>query len=403
MNLNKKLSDGVWNALGSGAFASSSFLLLMCTTRKFGVAMAGTLGVTLTTAQLMYRVGIFAVRQYQITDIQKTYPFEIYFQVKIITTVLAFLGAGIYVIFTSVIESNWQQFVLIFLFYQLLSINDLYQNHFFQEGRLDKAGKSKGLVISSYLLSFILFLNFDFDLNLILFLSLCISTLISFKVCFKKIRINRYPLKNKYVFWVLKMCFPAFISNFLLTLINSIPKYCVYYYCSGEVSGYYNNIFIVLNIIELIGGFIYYPFIPDITKSMMADKEKARKIVLKIILTICIIDIIVVFGVGCFGKKLFNIVYGIDFSNYIFEIIYNIGICGMCVALISLLYWIPVILKIKGLLIALFMAGTIVAVIFCVFGTYLFGIYGAMIGHSIALGTITILLFSLFIKSTSSK
>ena len=76
MKLRKRMTDTFWNSLGSGIFAAVSFLLLIGVTRGYGVEKAGSFGVAIATAQLMYRIGIFAMRQYQITDLNHEFPFS---------------------------------------------------------------------------------------------------------------------------------------------------------------------------------------------------------------------------------------------------------------------------------------------------------------------------------------
>ena len=89
MKLRKRMTDTFWNSLGSGIFAAVSFLLLIGVTRGYGVEKAGSFGVAIATAQLMYRIGIFAMRQYQITDLNHEFPFAAYFSAKVATSLIS--------------------------------------------------------------------------------------------------------------------------------------------------------------------------------------------------------------------------------------------------------------------------------------------------------------------------
>lgn len=403
MKLHKKVLDTFWNSMGSGIFAAVSFLLLVCVTRKYGVAKAGSFGVAITTAQLMYRVGIFAMRQYQITDLKDEFSFATYFSAKIVTTLFSFSLFTVYMILNRAAKSELWQFFWIFLFYQILSVDDLFQNRLFQKNRLDKAGKSKCFVIGGYLGTFLILLNFNLELNTVLAAAFLVSLLISIINCPASIWREMAFLRDSSVFQVIKMAFPAFVSNFLFAFINGLPKYTVFYFCSREESGYINNIFVLLNAVELVGNFIYYPFIPDITKNMTENPKKVRKLILRISAAIVVFGCAAAFFVNVGGNILLKFIYHRDFAMYVPEMIYTIGICGVFVAIVALFYWIPVILRDQRQLIWIFGAGTIVAVLGCVCGTLRSGIFGAIVGHSLAVGVMAVLLLRFFLLATNDK
>lgn len=403
MNLRKKVVDTFWNSMGSGIFAVASLMLLLCVTREYGVSKAGSFGVAITTAQLLYRVGIFAMRQYQITDLNNEFSFATYFSVKIVTTMLSFLLFSIYIIVDSATKNEFWQFLWIFLFYQLLSVDDLFQNRLFQENRLDKAGRSKCFVIGGYLGFFLILLYFKLELTIILAGSFLASLIISIMNCPRYIREEMIFLWDRSIIYAIKMALPAFVSNFLLAFINSLPKYTVYYFCSRVESGYVNNIFMFLNLIELAGSFIYYPFIPDITRNMTEDPRKVHKLILRLSLVTLTFSCIIAIILHFVGKHILNLIYQRDFTIYMHEIIYTVCICGVFVAFIGLLYWIPVILREQKQLIIIFTSGTIIALAGCVGGTLKFGVQGAIAGHSFATGLMTVLLLRFFSHVTDSK
>ncbi len=396
MKLRKRMTDTFWNSLGSGIFAAVSFLLLIGVTRGYGVEKAGSFGVAIATAQLMYRIGIFAMRQYQITDLNHEFPFSAYFSAKVASSLISLVVFSFYVIIDEAAKEEFWQFFWIFAFYQLLSIDDLYQNRLFQENRLDKAGISKCLVIGGYLCSFFILSICRMELNTILAVAFFVSFVISVMNCPHDLWREMVFVRDNSVFRAMEMAFPAFISNFLFAFINSLPKYTVYYFCSREESGYTNNIFMLLNVVELVGNFIYYPFIPDITGNMAKDPGKVRKLILRISAAIISVGCVMAVFMYSSGIMVFDFIYHKDFTGYIFEIIYTVSICGVLVALTALFYWIPVILREQKRLIRIFGAGTIAALAGCVCGSLKYGIRGAIAGHSLAVGIMVVLLLRLF-------
>lgn len=397
MQNSKRIKDTIWNTLGAGSFAAISFILLTITTRIYGIAIASTVGISITTAQLLFRVGLFSTAQYQVTDKNEKFSFSDYFSAKTLSTLLCFFLCFVYLIFDKKIKSFFIPFLFIFLLYQLISFDDLYLNRLYQRGKLDLSGRRKFIVIISFLISFTVNSIFKLNINYSLFISLSISILFSILFCFntETVRINKNTVKQGLS--ILFMCIPAFISNLLFAAINSMPKYTTFYLKTREESGYINDIFILLNIIELIGTFIYYPFISDITDNMRDNRRKAKKIILKV--GICIISVAFITTVFTFfwGATLLSIFYGIDFSDFVFEITYTVGICGTLIALIAFLYWIPIILRDQKSLILIFILGFIISIISSIIGAFQYGISAIIIGYSVGIGIIAILLFIYFL------
>ncbi len=152
----------------------------------------------------------------------------------------------------------------------------------------------------------------------------------------------------------------------------------------------------LLNVVELVGNFIYYPFIPDITGNMAKDPGKVRKLILRISAAIISVGCVMAVFMYSSGIMVFDFIYHKDFTGYIFEIIYTVSICGVLVALTALFYWIPVILREQKRLIRIFGAGTIAALAGCVCGSLKYGIRGAIAGHSLAVGIMVVLLLRFF-------
>ena len=387
--------------MGSGAFAAISFILLIVVTRLYGVTYAATIGICVTTSQLLFRVGLFSVRQYQVTDTEEQYSFSEYGAAKIITTIVCVIIFVGYAITDRTLHDSFLSFLLIFLFYQILSVDDLYQNRFFQEGRLDLSGMSKFFIIFGFICSFLLIAICGVQIQIVLLVSVLVSMLLSCCFCFRKERlsISRASFLNARA--ILLMCLPAFVSNLLLAIINSMPKYTTFYMCTKEESGYINDIFALLNLVELIGTFIYYPFVTDITESMKTDRQKAKGLVLRIGLGIIGVAFTATLLVYFMGTKVLAFLYGVEFTLFRFEITYTIGVCGLFVALISLLYWIPIILRDQKSIIIIFSSGFVMSFLGTFFGTVILGVRGGVIGYSMGVGWIAVLLISYFIRKIS--
>lgn len=399
----KRMRDAFWNTLGSGALASISFILLTVVTRIYGVEEAATIGICITTSQLLYRLGLFTVGQFQVTDTQEKYTFSDYCGAKFISSAICIPTLGGYLLFDRSITGNVAKLVLLFLIYQLLSIDDLYQNKLFQKGRLDLSGRSKCIVVSGFLISFVLLAIVKIPVEGALLASFLTCLILSYFFCTRKSegKLNRESFSKGWQ--ILLICLPMFISNLLFTLINSIPRYTAFYLCTREESGYFNVFFVLLNVVELIGTFIYYPFIGDITKSIRIDRRKVKKKIFMIGMGIVGVALVSGLGIFLFGIKVLSYVYALDFSAYRFEITYTVGVCGAVVAITSLLCWIPVILRDQKSLIVIFLLGFIVSTPSSILGGIFQGVRGIIIGYSVGVGMIAIALAVYFLANVNEK
>ena len=384
----RRIRDAFWNTLGSGAFAAISFTLLIVVTRRYGVPSAAAIGVSVTTAQILFRIGVFSVSQYQITDVDEKYSFAEYGAAKIRSTLLSFALFAIFVL-ANIKMDYLLACILLFLFFQLLSVDDLFQNRFFQKGRLDLAGKSKFFVIIGFLAVFTSSTLGGLNLEIAISASLFVSFLLSYIFCFRRERllVNSDSMIGGRE--VLLLCLPAFASNILLTLVNSMPKYAVYYMRTKVESGYVNNIFIILSVVELLGSFIYYPFIAEITEALRTNRSLAGKILFKLSMAILGVALIVTTFSFFYGAQLLSLIYGTDFAAYTFEIVYTIGICGFFLAITSLFNWVPIIIRDQKSLLRIFTIGFLVSFAGIMYGTRSFGLRGSMIGYSVGIGIIS--------------
>lgn len=384
----------VWNTIGTGAFASTSFVMLLVVGRTLGIASVGSFGIALTTAQLLYRIAIFSVREIQITDQGDQFPFAAYFTAKILTTSLAICLSIFYLLFRRSFVDIGITFLLT-LYYLILSYDDLFQNELFKRNRLDLSGKSKVLVIISSLLAFSILLFNMRVLIIPLTAAIIIGMLSSYFFCVRLLDIPSYHWNYCEAWSILKQSAPVFISSFFLTVMNSIPRYCISYFCDVTTSGYANSIFALSTLAELGSNCIYIPFIPQLSKKLTSNcKFEAYRLLFKLLCSTLLIIIFITLAVAWFGIPVMGLLYKEDFSMFKSELLLVIGGCGGLMALISLFYWIPIILREKNYIMLLYGIGMLTTAISCPPLTKAFGISGAALG--LMIGSVIILSLSAF-------
>ena len=77
----------IWNILGTGFNAFNSLFFMIAVTRINGVDNAGIFTIAFSTACIIYIVGVYAGRIYQVTEPDKSITDKEYIINRIITTV----------------------------------------------------------------------------------------------------------------------------------------------------------------------------------------------------------------------------------------------------------------------------------------------------------------------------
>ena len=131
-----------WNMMGSGVMAANTVLLTMLTGHFADLAEVGVFTLALTTAQVLYSVGLLGANDLQMTDYRHRYAFSQYFWTKVVSTAAA-IAAGFLAVQVFGFDGKARLYTLLLAGFMLLnSFAELYQSLYFQNQRLDLSGKS---------------------------------------------------------------------------------------------------------------------------------------------------------------------------------------------------------------------------------------------------------------------
>ncbi|MGN8887526.1 lipopolysaccharide biosynthesis protein [Blautia sp. HCP28S3_G10] len=324
MNKEKNIKKAfLWNMIGSTCYSVSSFLYLMVVTRICGVEPAGFFSLSYATAQLLLTIGRYGMRTYQATDLEHKYLFSEYQVSRIITCGLMLLFGIFY--------STWSfsgEYIIISIFVIIMkmvdAVEDVYHGNFQQTYHVEIMGKmlaARNIYSAVYFtISLMLMKNLAFT---------CVSTAItSLILCLviNSVFTRNYPGElpanaRKFLFsnvWrLLRICTPLFVGTFLSLLLYNIPKYAMASVMSNEYQTYYSVLFMPSFVITLMCEFVFKPTITTIAELWWLNNIK--KFVLYVVRIIGII-----IGCGAFiviaghllGRRLLELIYGVDLSPY---------------------------------------------------------------------------------------
>ena len=78
----------IWNTLGTGFNAFNSLFFMIIVTRANGVDQAGIFTIAFSTACILYAIGLYAGRIYQVTELNKNISDKDFIVSRITTNIL---------------------------------------------------------------------------------------------------------------------------------------------------------------------------------------------------------------------------------------------------------------------------------------------------------------------------
>ncbi len=376
MNREKNVKKAfLWNMIGSSCYSLASFLYLMVVTRVCGVELAGFFSLSYATAQLLLTVGRFGMRTYQATDLQEKYLFREYGVSRILTCSAMMLFGILYSSF-----SFQGEYVVISVFIILMktvdAVEDVFHGNFQQNYHVELMGKMLAArntySAAGFTLSLLLTKNLAFacaftslsSLGLCLFMNgLAVRGMrreqAKGQEAAKRLRDvkpqeneersaesrgqdfnkqkrsesqeqnldeQRFTEKREFrwssVRTLLKTCAPLFLGTFLSLLLYNVPKYAMDSVMSKEYQTYYSVLFMPSFVITLLSEFLFKPTITTIAELWwMKELRKFSSYVLKIVGLILLFTGGIVVGGHLIGRRLLELIYGVDLSSYQLEFI----------------------------------------------------------------------------------
>lgn len=408
MNREKNVKKAfLWNIIGSSCYSLSSFLYLMVVTRVCGVELAGFFSLSYATAQLLLTVGRFGMRTYQATDLREKYLFREYGVSRILTCSAMMLFGIIYSSF-----SFQGEYVAISVFIILMktvdAVEDVFHGNFQQNYHVELMGKMLAArntySAAAFTASLLLTKNLAFACTFTSLSSLGLCLLMNgFAV--KGMRrelikeqenakaqtlkdreqdpegreqnlnkreqisegqepaLNRRAFRWSSVGMLLKTCAPLFLGTFLSLLLYNVPKYAMDSVMSKEYQTYYSVLFMPSFVITLLSEFLFKPTITTIAELWwMKEIRKFSGYVLRIVGLILVFTGGIVIGGHLIGRRLLELIYGVDLSSYQLEFIVLL-IGGGISAAVYMLYNILIAIRRGGCILTVYAVTAVLTIL----------------------------------------
>lgn len=336
-------SSYIWNSIAAMMNSFQTMVLLVFVTRLGSTEDSSYFVIAYAVANLLYYIGKYGVRQFQVTDIKEKYSYGEYFRARVITNVLYTIAIIIYLLYNGLINGNSYYksaiILLICLIRMVEAFEDVIHGRMQQKGRLDVAARILGIRLITYVVGFIVFFVITRNLLITLICNFIITLFLA--IYLNKMVIGNFytenDLKCNKIKGIMIECFPLCICTCLNIYTANAPKYTIDSIVSDEIQTKFNIVFMPVFVITLLSGFIYQPIIKKIgeiwnSRDIIGMRKSLRKNILVVILT----TIVVLLAGYLLGIPALEIVYGVQLDDYK-SILMILLVVGGLIALVNLL------------------------------------------------------------------
>ena len=393
--------DFMWNSIGQGAWGMVFPVLTIVVTQLVGVERAGMFSLAFVTASLLYIIGCYGVRTYQVSDIDEFHGFWDYQVNRLITCAIMLLVGFIYFTIRGYTgEMGLMSFGILF-FKAIDALGDVCEGRLQQVDKLYLGGISQTIRSLAAFLIFSIVLLVTGDLGAAS-VGMAIAGLASFLGVTFPLTLLETPRSSSFslrsVKFLFQECLPVFLALFLYAFIDNMPKFLMEGNLSYDNQLYFNALYFPAQMILIIIGLVYKPLLVRMA-NLWADEDRRKKFDLIIIAMGVLIVVVTLIAIGFMawiGIPLMGLLYGVDFEQFR-ELSYVMLIAGGITAGIDFLYQVVTILRRQRAIVGLYLITFAFSLVVLLLMINLVGLKGAVIGYLLVMLVLFILLLREYI------
>lgn len=321
---NKFKKNFLWNVIGMTCNCFNSLFFMILITRINSMDDAGIFTLSFSIACLVYYIGTYAGRVYQVTNVNDSITDSDFIIHRAITCVMMVFISLMYCFISGYSLYKFTVVTLLCIYKSLEAFSDVLYGVVQKNNNLYQVGIS--LTIKS-VFALILFVVVDIVTRNIIYSILfailawiLVIVLYDFKnvnyVSKFKLHFNISSLRD-----IFKNGFFVFIINFLSSYIVNAPKYALDGRASNELQAIFGIILMPATLISLGVQYFIQPFLEQLTSSFKNNDKKAfNKVVIKLLFITSGLGVICLIGAYILGIPVLSLVYGLELSAYLFEL-----------------------------------------------------------------------------------
>ena len=317
---NKFKKNFLWNVIGMTCNCFNSLFFMILITRINSMDDAGIFTLSFSIACLVYYIGTYAGRVYQVTNVNDSITDSDFIIHRAITCVMMIFISLMYCFISGYSLYKFTVVILLCIYKSLEAFSDVLYGVVQKNNNLYQVGIS--LTIKS-VFALILFVVVDIVTRNIIYSILfailawiLVIVLYDFKnvnyVSKFKLHFNISSLRD-----IFKNGFFVFIINFLSSYIVNAPKYALDGRASNELQAIFGIILMPATIISLAGQYLLQPILNTMANFYSTgEKKEFNKIVFRALLLIVAFGVLCLLGAYVLGIPVLNILYSVDISDY---------------------------------------------------------------------------------------
>lgn len=325
MNNDIKRKSYIWNTISSMINAGQSAIILVFISNMYSIEEAGIFSIGYAISLLGMTFSKYGQRNFQVTDVNEDYSFVDYRNARWLAMVFVVLILSIYLGFKYLIGGYSLEkmitVLLLCLWKQIDSIEDVYYGMYQQRGRLDIGAKrySERLIFSTVL--FCVLTLFRLPFLLLIFVLVFLSALVAFFL----IRLDALNMMGEKlnkesrqgVTKLLRECVTLCVSSVLAVYIGNLPKYFIDIYLNDRLQAQFGYLMMPAFVSMILSMVIFQPIIKEMGEAVHdGNYVRLSGYIKKQLIYITIITVIMLVVGGILGIPVLNILYNVDLSEY---------------------------------------------------------------------------------------
>lgn len=268
--------DFLYNMLGSMVNAAVSVILLVVVSHLLGARQAGVFSLAYSTAQMIYTIGVFEMRNIQVTDVKKQFSFNALFVFRLVSIAAALAFSAGFILYKGYSGEKALVMVLLIIYFSVQAFTDLLQGDMHLNGYLQTAGKSLTMQVSLCAVVFIIMLAVTKNLTLSIILMVTASLLWMFFYDipvvrnFNKMKPSFKPSVQKSIFFA---AFPLFCSSFMLQYVFNASKYAIDEVLTALEQSSYGYLIMPTSFISLLSIFVFRPQLVPLSENWTSGEK----------------------------------------------------------------------------------------------------------------------------------
>lgn len=373
----------VWNTLGMTFNSFNSLFFLILVNRINGINTAGIFSFAFSVACLLYVVGIYSGRTFQVSDIKGELNDKEYLVHKILTCLIMIIIVMFFILIKDyTLDKNL--IIVIMTVYKLLeAFSETFYGYLQKNEELHIVGKS--LFYKSIVGLMVFFFVDYFTKNIVLScVALVINSIVY--IIFYDIRksislISKDKVRINKVLKLFKIGFSVFVFSFLAIFIVNVPKYVIDVLLSDSYQTIFSIIIMPGTVMSLCGQYIMAPLLTQVVDFYNQQLyDKFINLIIKMIKILILLGFLVEVVAAFIGIPVLSFIYSINLDKYKIDLILVI-FGAILYALSGVLSTALVTMRKNTIQMLIYIIDSIFSIFACYILIKSFGVHGAVYGY----------------------